>query len=380
MRVTIVVPSLSVGGAERTAVVLSEFLNNFGHSVACVAIRSARGNFYSVPHGVEYQSLGEPVVNARGIGRAIIGNLKRLCKLRKKIRSTCPDVVVSLVARTNIRVILACLGAGLPVIVAERNDIKQDIGRFWRLIRPVVYRFSSAIVVQTARNAAGFRQAVGSSVPFFVIPNAVQLPRTQPGSLRGGADKPAWWPQSRVILAVGKLEKQKGFDMLLRAFSACGDAVSDYSLVIVGEGTQRRYLSDLGTELGVSERVVMPGVVNDPFPLYQLSDMFVLASRFEGFPNVLLEAMASGCPCISYDCPSGPAEIITHGQNGILVPPEDESGLSTAISRLAADPKLRTALGTKGQETTARFAPEIIMPMWEHVLSSAGGRTNKTRL
>jgi glycosyltransferase involved in cell wall biosynthesis len=144
-----------------------------------------------------------------------------------------------------------------------------------------------------------------------------------------------------------------------------------WQLVILGEGPERASLQRQVEELGLQGSVLMPGVVRDPEQWLQHAELFVLSSRFEGFPNALLEAMQCGLPVAAFDCPSGPGEIVRHEQTGLLVPPGDTEALSAAISRLANDENLRRRLGSAAAADVAtRFSLERISAMWEELWCS----------
>jgi glycosyltransferase involved in cell wall biosynthesis len=122
--------------------------------------------------------------------------------------------------------------------------------------------------------------------------------------------------------------------------------------------------------MGISDVVDMPGIVKEPAEWLHKAKFFILPSRFEGFPNALLEAMACGCAAIAADCPSGPAEIIRHNENGLLVPKEDVKALSVAMSRLMEDEELRTRLGQRALEVRSRFDQATIMAQWDDLIEN----------
>ena len=167
------------------------------------------------------------------------------------------------------------------------------------------------------------------------------------------------------MVAMGRLDDQKGFDILIRAFARCAPGHPDWSLVIAGEGARRRDLEAQVAEADVADRVRLPGLVRDTESLLATSDLFILSSRYEGFPNVLLEAMAVGLPTIAFDCDSGPAEIIRVGVDGVLVPPGDDDGLALAMNRLMGDDSERIRLGREAEAVTERFGHTRIMQLWE---------------
>ena len=152
-------------------------------------------------------------------------------------------------------------------------------------------------------------------------------------------------PNIKTLTAVGRLVKQKGFDLLIAASAAVAISIPTWQLVIRGEGPERHALEKLVKDLAMEERILLPGVSNHPGGWIDGSDAFVLSSRFEGWGNALLEAMASGLPVVSFDCEWGPAEMTADGVNGILVAREDVRGLSLAIATLMNDEELRRKLG-----------------------------------
>jgi glycosyltransferase involved in cell wall biosynthesis len=264
---------------------------------------------------------------------------------------------VSFIEQTNVRTLTAAIGYMVPIIVSERIDPRRyDVGPAWNLARRLTYPFANRVVVQSesvARWAKGFLRADRVKViPNFVrdLPNAVVC--RSPFSL----------------LAAGRLEDQKGFDLLLRAFKAAGLAGLGYRLTILGEGPRRPSLEALAGELGIFDAVSMPGVVSNPEDWMARSAIFVLPSRFEGFPNALMEAMGMGCAVVAADCESGPAEIVRDGLDGLLVPTEDVEALSGALLRLTNDEELRNALSAEAVNIRCRYSKEEIVTRWEDLV------------
>jgi len=183
----------------------------------------------------------------------------------------------------------------------------------------------------------------------------------------------------RVAMAMGRLVEQKGFDLLLQAFSRVAAGNPAWRLVIVGDGPARSPLCALAAELGVSDRVSFAGRVHNPQGWLHSADLFVLSSRYEGFPNALLEAMACGVACVSFDCQSGPADIIRPEINGLLVPPEDISALANALDRLMKSDAERSRLASRAQDVLERFGVDRVMGAWDELIATSARRAGAGR-
>jgi glycosyltransferase involved in cell wall biosynthesis len=164
-----------------------------------------------------------------------------------------------------------------------------------------------------------------------------------------------------TIITVGRLVYQKDHDTLLRAFALARSRL-DASLVLVGQGPLQDELTTLARELGISDRVIFAGWQQNPFAWMANADLFVLSSRFEGFGNVVIEAMACGLPVVSTDCPSGPSEILANGDAGILVPVGDVHAMADAMCAVLQDGKLRKQLADKSQRRAPEFDISVIGP------------------
>jgi len=179
-------------------------------------------------------------------------------------------------------------------------------------------------------------------------------------------------PAGKLLFAVGSMSRQKvqqkGFDLLLPVFANLAERHGDWNLVILGDGSEREALQRKVEERGQSGRVYLPGNVKNVHSVLARGDLFVLSSRYEGFPNVLCEAMASGLPVVSFDCPTGPGDIIRHGVDGLLASLEDAAALEKGLDILMSDQEMREKMGVKAREVVDRFSVERVMDMWEELV------------
>jgi glycosyltransferase involved in cell wall biosynthesis len=335
---------------------------NRGETVTVITLSGEVGDTYSLDPRVTRIAL-DAMRDSRGPMQAIAHNVHRVRLLRRAIASSTPETVISFTDRMNVLTLLACRPLGLETVISERIDpSRYEIGRAWSWLRRRVYPTAQALVVQTERVR---RQMVDvmRGRPIYVIPNAVEAP--QPAAAVLHPEEPG---RVRWIIAMGRLAPQKGFDMLIDAFSRVAGRHPQWSLKILGEGPHRPTLEQLIDVKGLAGRVVLAGWEHDPGAVLQQGELFVLSSRFEGFPNALLEAMASGLPAVSFDCQSGPAEIIRDQIDGILVPPEDVAGLEDAIDHALSDEALRRRLAAEAVRVVERFSVERYFARWDAVL------------
>ncbi len=361
--ITLLIADLGPGGAQRVLTWLANRWSASGRVVELWTLDDGRAPpHHPLDDRVRLRSLGLARASS-GTLDAALAIARRIGALRTALATGRPDPVVSFVDTTNVVAAIAAAAAGRPIVVSERIDPHEHrIGRAWTAVRPWAYRLADRIVVQTDRARAYFGPALAART--VRIPNPVPARAT---TIAPGGDG---------VVAMGRLDRQKGFDLLLEAFARAAASRPGIRLTIWGEGPERPALEALRDRLGLRDAVRLPGVTRDPEGAIREADAFVLSSRYEGFPNVLCEALAAGVPAIAFDCPAGPSEILDGGRAGVLVPAGDVDALAAAVGRVLDDPELRAAVTRRGLDAVRRYDPEAVGRAWDAVVDRlAAGRT-----
>ncbi|MBA2671085.1 MAG: glycosyltransferase, partial [Gemmatimonadetes bacterium] len=276
MRLTLVIASLAGGGAERVMATLGDRWLAEGHEVTLVTLYPDSHDVMGIAAGVSRVVVGAADAGAGRLRRAQLA-LGRLIRLRRVIEESRPEVVVSFMTKTNILTLLAMRGTGVPVIVSERIDPRcHRVGPMVRVLRHFEYRRAARVVVQSSavqQWAGSFLnpdRVVRIANPVSVRPTAVVTGRAADGVATGVDARP-------MVVAMGRLVSQKGFDVLITAFARLAPEFPEWRLVIAGEGEERERLRRLAEREGVADHVEMPGWVESPSELLLAADLFVLS-------------------------------------------------------------------------------------------------------
>ena len=361
MNITIIGAKLDCGGVQRSITIKANYWTQKGWKVTLLTLDDDTSPpFFELDPRINLIPLGIYQASSNLLS-AVWNNLRRIIVLRRAIHDSKPDVVISFWTFVSVLVLLGTRGLGVPVVVSEEGDPLSDPpSRVLKWLRRWTYTFGTKIVVLTERAKACFHGKVEAKTT--VIPNAVAL-TTHTVKMLPDEDT-----SKLSIVAMGRFSREKGFDILLRAFVKLKDIYPNWTLTIAGDGPLHTQIESLRDELGLEGRIHLPGLVKNPHQILKQADLFVLSSRWEGWPYVLLEAMSCGLPVISTDCRTGPSEMIRDGVDGVLVPPEDVEALAAAMDRLMSDESKRERLGSRALDVNERFPLDKVMGMWEEVL------------
>lgn len=354
MHITIVTASMAAGGAERVIAQLLKEWCACGVKCSLITLRK-EPIFYLLPEQVDVYEIGELTQNH------YMDKLQKYVQVRKLVCQIKPDVVLSLPEEIGIYVIGALFGIRMPVVISERNNPwVMPYKKPTRVLRKLLYPFADGFVFQTGFAASFFSEKIQKKG--VVLPNPLDLTRIP---------QPYDGPREKVVVGAGRLEPQKNFKLLIDAFASFYPAHTDYQLVIYGEGKQRAELEAYAAAKLPEKVHSFPGNVPDLPDRINSAAVFVLSSDFEGMPNVLIEALAMGVPCVSTDCPSGgPKELIEDGVNGFLVNVGDSKAMADRLDTIVSG----TVLCPDAQQLRDRLDSQKVAGQWQAYLENVISR------
>ncbi|EAU75515.1 putative glycosyl transferase, group 1 [Synechococcus sp. RS9916] len=379
------IDSLKLGGAERVTLTWARWLYQAGWQPMVLTRQPVSWDFYPVPPDVERAVEPADVSWMRRLGPLAFPF--RVLRLQRWLNDQNVDLAIGVTSLPAIKLLFAARLLGVPCVVSERNypPLKR-IGRIWSGLRRLSYPWAALHLVQTRAVGTWMAAHLGAHRQ-LLLPNPVQWPlaRFHPSL------EPKHWLAQRgcqasdhVVLAVGTKADQKGFDRLVRWWIPLAQADARLQLVIVGLDERPYHGRDQQAELRallvdhpeLQGRLQFPGRVGNLADWYARAQLFVLSSRYEGFPNVLLEAMAAGCCCVAADCPQGPADLIQDGVNGRLLPDTaSDSQWLQVLAELLANGAERQRLAANAVEVRELYAPaalqQRLMQALERVMQEA---------
>ncbi|MDO5759413.1 MAG: glycosyltransferase [Bacteroidota bacterium] len=351
MKVAFLTPSNVAGGAERVLTILSNRSSEDGIETYFISF-DENSDYYSLNKKVNFIHLGVDSSNKSGLSKYLLFP-KYYIRLRRYLKQIRPDVVVSFLFLTNIVGTICCNELSIPIILSERND-PLFYGKKQKNIMKLIYKKSDGFVCQSKNvlKTMMLEYGVKDSV---VIPNPITT--KQIGVFKN--------IKSKRIISVGRLIEQKNHKLLIEAFKKVQESYPEYELYIFGEGELRQELEQCITRLELSGKVFMPGLENEVIKKNNDAQLFVLPSKYEGFPNVLIEAMCNGIPSIATDVPSGTVrDLIVDGENGYLFHGKNPNELGELIINALGNIEELNDIGKNGMDIIDVCSEDLVYKKW----------------
>lgn len=348
MKIMFYIGSMGKGGAERVISILSNFFVNKYKIIIVTTVKSTC--FYKIDNDIELISLDKNNDNKN----FLIRNINRELRLKKIIFNKKPDIIITFLPEPSYRVLM--LQLKIPIIVSIRNDPKIEYNNTGRkLIMKILYKKANGFVFQTEDAKKYFSRKIQEKSIIIFNPLSAEFDKAPYDGTR-----------EKIIVNVGRLEKQKNQKLLIKSFNNILVKYPDYKLYIYGEGTERKYLQELIDELKLTNNVILKGISNNIKSVIYKKSLFVLSSNYEGMPNSLIEAMALGLPVISTDCPcGGPKALIENNVNGILVSPNNIDELTQSIEKVLENPKYSKKIGIRANMIYEKLNENVICNEWD---------------
>lgn len=357
-KIAFFVGSMNRGGTERVVLNLATYFRSIGVET-CIITAWQKENEYVVPDEIPRYNvaLTKEEWTKNKIKNALLRNAKR----DNFIRTFAPDIIVSFIKENNFKAILTGTRCHVPVVVSVRSDPMAEYSKWWeRWLMRFLFRKAAGIVLQTKEMKNFFPRKLQSKST--ILPNSIN-PLFLKEVYNG--------PREKRIVMVGRLDENKNQMLLLSAFSDLKEEYPEWECVCYGEGTNRENLENAISANGMEKCFRLAGAIPDIHNEIVKASIFVLASRFEGMPNALLEAMASGLAVISTDCEGGgPGEVIKSMENGILIPIDDREALKEKLKLLMSDDELCVSLGKAARKTAETMHPDRVNLLWKNYLES----------
>lgn len=343
------------GGAERVMVNLAKYFSDNDYDT--ILVTSFRDKWeYPLASKVRRISLEDTEIQQSRIKRNVsrINKLRTLCKVEK------PDILVSFMEEPNFRAILATIGLPVKTLVSVRNDPnKEYAGKIGLIVGKILLPMADGCVFQTAEAQQWFPKKLQNKSK--IIYNAV----------KEDFFKVERHVVKNTVVTCGRLEEQKNHRLLINAFELVLRKHPDTKLFIYGEGKLKGDLTELIINKGIENNVYLCGNSNNVPKILSEAEIFVLPSDYEGMPNALMEALASGVPCISTDCPcGGPKSLITDKINGRLISVNNEKQLVNTLNELLENKGIAEELGIEAHERAFNFTPSKINETWHKYMES----------
>lgn len=354
-KIVFIIPSLTSGGAERVISILANRLLEF-YDVKIILLYKSKP-FYSLDERINVEFCKSSYNRKFNFFKSIINHaymIKQIFRFTKD-----QDIVIGFTTTCNIYAIISSKILKIPCIISERINPNYSIeNKFWNSIRKKAYPKSDKIVLQTKDIKDYYKKFINVN-KLKIIPNPIDPELQKHANLNQ--------VRENIILAVGRFTKQKNHQLLINAFSNISH--KNWKLMIVGDGEEKQAYLELIKNLNEEKSVFLIEKTTEIHKEYNRAKIFTLTSDYEGFPNVLIEAMSFGIPSISSDCPTGPSDIIEHNKNGLLFPVNDQKILETQLIELMNNEELRMILSKNAVNSVSRLNADNIVSQWRTIIN-----------
>jgi len=329
MKISFTCNKLNNGGAERVICNIANRMVDDGHKVRIICLEVLPSFYYEINKNIQVIELDKKISSRNSWLNRKVAGIRNFIRLRNAISGS--EIVISFYTRQNCYSILAARFHNIPIICAERDHFFLTDGRINHWLRKTFYPHANGFIHQTDMARAYLRKTTGLRCRDIILPNPLWL-----------TNFPVRNPKLGFVCAVGRIADQKNYDGMIDAFNIVHKRIPYATLHIYGEGSGKQVLEDKIQTMGLTGIVVMEGLTKDVAQVYADSEIFVMFSHGEGYPNALMEALASGVPSVSSDCAvGGPKDMIQDGYNGFLVECDDVQGLADKIIDLLQSKKLQ---------------------------------------
>lgn len=342
----------NTGGTERVGSLIANSLSEAGYEIVLASIQGGDKPFFPLNKEIKVTALFDTP------GRTLYRTPSLIFKIRRLLKDEKIDILIVIDTMSVLFTLPAVIGMPIKHICWEHFNFNNDLGKkSRRLARQLAARYCDSVVTLTERDKEYWLQGTQHKNQITAIPNPCPFP----------VQDNIYPKKSQIVLAVGRLVDLKGYDLLLQAWLKVIEKAPDWQLKIVGEGKNRTSLSQFIIENNLADSVELVGNTDNVKQYYESAALFCLSSRFEGFPMVLLETLSFGLPVVSFDCDTGPAEILD-GTGSILVKTYDTDLLADGLNTLIADIDLRASISLASKEKAEQYQSDKIIKSWVDIL------------
>jgi GalNAc-alpha-(1->4)-GalNAc-alpha-(1->3)-diNAcBac-PP-undecaprenol alpha-1,4-N-acetyl-D-galactosaminyltransferase len=358
MRISLVISSLSAGGAEKVMSELANYLDDIGYNVSLITLDNPNNKpFYPLNKTINLIQVNQ-ISEGNNIILRICKLLKRILVLRKTLKKTKPDIIISFMDVINVTTLISSINLKTPVVVSERIDPNFHLIPFlYKKLRLFLYPKAQKVIVQTKSSAEYFSLKTQKLIQ--IIPNPVKKFN----------EEKIFKSEIIKIISLGRLDFQKDHKTLIKAFSFVSKQYPKLQLFIYGQGSEKNNLENLIKFLKLEEKVFLKGVTSDVESALLEGDIFVFPSMYEGFPNALCEAMSLGLPVIASNC-SGNIDIIKDHFNGRIFPIGNVEVLANLMIEIIEDSQQRKTIAENAKKISDELNADKILKVWKYLIES----------